>query len=147
MVELDKAPVASAVGPRRDGIDTPFWEGLQQGKLHLQRCSGCQTWWWAPVWHCSKCDSWDMEWPEVPMRGTIYSWVRTHQAFLPSMASIVPYVTILVELPDAGNRRIFGLLVGPDEKFEIGDKVVGVIQQPSELTRGMPVLRWQLGEW
>lgn len=78
------------------------------------------------------------------MRGRVFSWIRTHQRFAASFSSVTPYVTLLVELPDAGNRRLFGVLVGPEEGLEVGAPVKGVIQKPSELTRGQPVLRWQL---
>lgn len=147
MPALDECPVATAIEPRPDGVDIPFWEGLKKGELHMQQCAQCRTWWWAPVWHCSNCGSWEFDWPEVPKRGIVYSWVRTHQPFVPAMASIVPYVTVLVELPDAGNTRIFGILVESEEGLDIGSKVTGVIQPASELTRGMPILRWRLEEW
>jgi len=147
MLKLDEIPVATAIDPRPDGVDIPFWEGMNNGELHMQRCSSCKTWWWSPVWRCNECGSWDLEWPEVPMRGIVYSWVRTHQPFVPAMASIVPYVSLLVELPDAGNRRIFGILFGEEGTLEIGSEVTGVIQPASDLTRGMPILRWKLEDW
>jgi hypothetical protein len=70
--------------------------------------------------------------------------VRAQQAFSPSMKNIVPFVTLLVELPDAGMRRLFGILVGSEDSLNIGANVVGVFQTPSELTHGRPVLRWKL---
>jgi uncharacterized protein len=147
LITIDEVPVAAHTGPRRDGVDIPFWEGLKDGELRMQRCPGCQTWWWSPVWRCAECGSWDLDWTPVPQRGRVFSWIRTHQAFAPPMESIVPYVTLLVELPDAGNRRLFGILIGDESKLEIGAKVTGVIQQPSELTQGAAVLRWQLADW
>lgn len=147
MVSIDEVPTVGKIHPRRDGVDEPFWEGLKAGELRMQRCSKCKTWWWAPVWRCADCGSWDLEWEAIPMRGRVFSWVRTHQAFTPEMKSIVPYVNVLVELPDAGGRRLFGILVDSEEGLDIGAKVVGVIQKPSALTNNLAVLRWRLQDW
>lgn len=144
MLELDEIPVLGSIGPRRDGLDTPYWEGLAADELRLQRCSKCQHWWWAPAWRCGECGSWELHWESIPKRGRIFSWVRAQQAFSPSMKSVVPFVTLLVEVPDAGNRRLFGVLFGPEEGLSIGANVEGVIQRASELTYGQPVLRWKL---
>jgi uncharacterized OB-fold protein len=146
MLELDRVPVTGQLAPRRDGVDEPFWEGLREGELRMQRCAACKTWWWAPVWRCADCGSWDTEWVATPKRGRVFSWVRTHQAFSPEMREIVPFVTVLVELPDAGNRRLFGILVGPEDGMKVGAPVSGVIQAASPLTGGMPVLRWRLAD-
>ncbi|HTO42326.1 MAG TPA: OB-fold domain-containing protein [Rhizomicrobium sp.] len=144
MLELDKVPCTGPIGPRRDGVDLPFWEGLAAGELRMQRCSTCSHWWWAPSWRCGACGSWDLHWEAVPPRGKVFSWVRTHQPFSAAMKEFTPFVTLLVELPDAGNRRLFGILVGPEDGLEVGAPVTGVIQKPSELTSGMAVLRWTL---
>jgi uncharacterized OB-fold protein len=144
MLELDKVPVVGPLVPRRDGLDIPYWEGLAAGELRLQRCTKCQHWWWAPVWRCGECGSWDLHWEATAKRGRIFSWVRAQQSFSASMKSVVPFVTLLVELPDAGMRRLFGILVGPEENVRIGANVEGVIQRPSEITHGQPALRWKL---
>jgi uncharacterized OB-fold protein len=144
MLTLEEAPTIGRIGPRRDGVDGPFWDGLAAGELTLQQCPGCGTWWWSPVWRCGECGSWDLDWKVVPPRGRIFSWIRTFQPFAPEMAQVVPYVTLLVELPDAGLRRLAGLLVGPEDGLEIGSAVEGVIQQPSTLTNQHAVLRWKL---
>ncbi|GAB4664164.1 hypothetical protein MOKP76_14210 [Mycobacterium avium subsp. hominissuis] len=60
------------------------------------------------------------------------------------MAKVVPYVNVLVELPDAGGRRLLGLLVGNDDGLAIGAEVVGRIQKPSAQTNDQAVLRWEL---
>jgi uncharacterized OB-fold protein len=144
MPQLDEVPVIGPIGPRRDSVDAPYWEGLAEGELRLQRCADCNHWWWSPVWRCGKCGSWELGWECIEPKGRVFSWVRAEQAFSPVMASVVPFVTLLVELPHAGNRRLFGVLVGPEDRLEIGANVEGVIQQPSPITQGKPVLRWKL---
>ena len=144
MWNLEETPVIGRIGPKRDGLDTPYWEGLRAGQLKLQRCVHCRTWWWSPVWRCAECGGWDLEWEGVEPRGRVFSWIRTHQAFAPEMAPIVPYVTVMVQLPQAGDRRLLGILVGPEEGLDIGAEVEGVIQPASALTNDQPVLRWRL---
>lgn len=146
MIDLEETPVIGRIGPRPDGVDAPYWEGLRAGELKLQQCPKCRTWWWSPVWRCAECGSWELDWRTVEPRGKVFSWVRTHQAFAPAMTAIVPYVTLLVELPHADGRRLFGILVGDEEGLEIGAPVVGVIQQPSERTNNQAVLRWKLAK-
>jgi uncharacterized OB-fold protein len=145
MLAIDDVPTTgSHIGPRRDGVDAQFWQGLSAGELPMQRCSHCQAWWWVPAWRCGECGSWDLHWEVVPQRGRVFSWIRTHQRFSPAFTPVTPYVTLLVELPDAGNRRLFGVLVGPEDGLEVGAAVTGEIQKPSALTAHMPVLRWKL---
>lgn len=145
MLDINSVPTTgSHIGPRRDGVDAEFWEGLAAGELRQQRCSQCKSWWWVPAWRCGDCGSWDLHWEVVPMRGRVFSWIRTHQRFSPVFNDVTPYVTLLVELPDAGDRRLFGILVGPEGGLDIGAPVTGVIQKPSALTAQMPLLRWEL---
>jgi uncharacterized OB-fold protein len=134
--ELGEASAAAS------GIDLPFWEGLQRNELRMQRCLACGRWSWPPQWRCGPCGSWDFEWPVVAARGKVFSWTRTWHAFRPEMAGCVPFVTLLVELPDAGGRRLFGMLVGDDRNLRIGASVVGVSHRLSSGT----VLRWRIGD-
>jgi uncharacterized protein len=144
-IAVDELPVAGEIGPLPDLLDAPFWDGLAVGVLRVQRCDHCATWVWSPQWICPQCHSFDLTWTETPARGTVYTWTRTWQRFNPEFDGVGPYTTVLVELPEAGNVRILGLLADAVDA-DIGDEVVGVIQQRSELTTGQPVLRWRLAD-
>jgi len=63
-------------------------------------------------WICHACHSFDLDWVEVAGRGRIYSWERSHHPVHPALKDRVPYVAVLVELPDAGNVRMVGNLLG-----------------------------------
>jgi uncharacterized protein len=143
-VKLEEAPVVGQLGPLPDGIDEPYWAGLAEGQVRIQRCAGCGAWIWGPQSICPECRRFGPEWVAIEPRGRIFSWTRTWQKFAVEFAPVVPYVTVLVELPDAGSRRILGLLLGDDMSDpRIGEPVVGVIQPPSPLTSGYAVLRWE----
>jgi uncharacterized OB-fold protein len=76
----------------------------------------------------------------------VFTWIRTWQEFTPELAGKVPFVTVVVELPDAGGVRLVGILLGDDSVDpRIGDPVDGVIQPGCELTGGAAVLRWRRG--
>ena len=59
--------------PAPDGLDTPFWEGLRQEDLRLQRCQDCGGWQWGPEWICHRCLSDNVGYESLPAKGTIYS--------------------------------------------------------------------------
>jgi uncharacterized protein len=143
-MELDRTPVIGEVGPRSDGVDTAFWEGLAAGRLLIQRCPECERWIWPAAWACPGCHRMDPDWPEVTPRGTVYTWTRTWQPFTPEFAESLPYLTVVVELEEAGGTRLVGILLGDQlQDPGIGELVEGVIQQGSELTGGAAVLRWR----
>jgi uncharacterized OB-fold protein len=123
------------IGPRPDGLDARFWEALSEGHLELQRCSACRAWIWGPQWVCPECHTLEPGWEATPMHGTIFTWTRTHHPFMDGFE--VPYTTVVVELPEAGGRRLLGLLLG-DAPPTIGASVEGVIEDVD----GVAVLRW-----
>ncbi len=110
--------------PQGDGLDKPYWEGLRNGQLLVQRCGACQTWQWGPEWICHNCNSFDMKWTEVEGDGVIYSWERPWHPVHPALNGHGPYLVVLVELPAAGNIRMIGNLLGdPTQEVKIGAKV------------------------
>lgn len=125
-------------------VDHSFWEGLAEGQVRVQRCSGCARWLWPAEWRCGKCGSWDLHWEAVAGEGRVYAWERTYQPFAPLFADMLPYVNIMVELPQAGGVRMLGLLLPPDDAVRIGARVIAAIQEPSERTQGLPALWWRL---
>ena len=144
-MELSAAPVIGDVGPDPDGFDAPYWDGLARGELLMQRCARCARWSWPPICICPDCHSFNFVWEPVAATGRVYSWTRTWHAFTPEFKDHVPYTTVVVELPHAGGRRLVGMLVdSADGEVTIGDRVDGVIQQPSPITTGVAVLRWRL---
>lgn len=35
-----------------DGLSEPFWSGLREGVLRVQRCTHCGQWQFGPEWIC-----------------------------------------------------------------------------------------------
>jgi len=143
-MKLEQVPTIGKATPANDGVDAPFWVGLNAGELRFQRCRACADWQWPAVWRCPDCGGWELDWCLIPAKGSVYSWTRTWQAFSPAMKSVLPYVTVLVELPHAGGRRLLGVLVDDEEGLAIGAPVEGIIQAAGPINFDQAILRWRL---
>lgn len=119
-----------APAPFPDGLDAGYWEGLAAAELRAQRCRKCRTWQWAPEWICHACLSFDLAFEAAPPRGRIYSWERIWHPVHPALRQAVPYLVVLVELPEAGGIRMVGNLLGPPEQeVTIGAPVEAVFER------------------
>ncbi|HJS84808.1 MAG TPA: OB-fold domain-containing protein [Acetobacteraceae bacterium] len=118
-----------------DGLSQPYWDGTRQEKLRIQKCRGCGAWQWGPEWICHRCHGFNLGWEEVSGRGRIYSYQRPHHPVHPALAGRGPYVVVLVELPEYGNVRMVGNLLGdPRQEVRIGATVEAVFEHHKEFT-------------
>jgi len=106
----DAAPPKPLPQPDRDS--QPFWAGLRQGELRVQRCLGCRALRWPPRAICNRCRGFSCEWIALSGRGRIVSWVRTHQAFAPAWRDDVPYDVVQVALDEQEDLQLIGRLDG-----------------------------------
>ena len=133
------APVAAP-----DGLDEPFWAGLADERLLIQRCRSCRGWQWGPEWVCHRCHGFDLAYEEVPVEGIIYSHQRVWHPVHHALQDRGPYVIVLVELPAADDVRIVGNLLGdPLQSLEIGARVTGVFERHPDDDPPFTLLHWQ----
>lgn len=131
--------------PSPDGLDTPFWDGLQEGRLLLQRCDSCNKFQWGPEWVCHRCHSFELTYTETPAEGILYSHQRVWHPVHPALAEQGPYVIALVELPAADGVRIVGNLVGdPEQDLVIGAAVNGVFEHHADDDPAYTLLHWSV---
>jgi uncharacterized OB-fold protein len=115
--------------PSVDGLDKEFWEAARRHELVVQRCNQCNAFQFGPEWICNTCHSFDLGWHRVSGQGRIYSWERVWHPVHPALKDACPYMVVLVELPDAGNVRMVGNLLGdPMEEVVIGSNVAAVFE-------------------
>ena len=127
-----------------DGLSAPFWNGLRENKLLVQRCTQCGTWQFAPEWICHHCRAFDPAWVEVPASGRIYSWERVWHPVHPALKDRCPYLAVLVELPHAGGVRLVGNLLGDAmQDVRIGTDVTGVFEHHPDASPPFSLLQWQ----
>jgi uncharacterized protein len=125
------------------GAEEPYWDALAAGRLVLPRCKGCGKWHWPAVWRCGDCGSWDHEWVEQALTGTIFTWNRTHHRFAGTEGLDLPYTTVLVEL-DGSAVRLQGLMEGREEGLRIGARVAGRASRTRYGETSIPAIRWSL---
>ena len=130
--------------PEADGLSAPYWNGLKEDVLMVQRCKGCGGWQWGPEWICHRCHSFDMGWEAVEGRGRIFSWERVWHPVHPALKGHGPYIVVLVELPHAGNIRLIGNLLGdPQQEVRIGSEVEAVFEHHRDAKPSYTLLHWR----
>lgn len=129
--------------PESDGLSAPYWNGLRENKLMVQRCKACGKFQWGPEWICHSCNSFDMAWEEVEPVGTIYSWTRVWHPTHTALNTRGAYVVVVVELPGAGLIRMVGNLLGDaQQEVIIGSPVRGVFEQHKTADPAYALLHW-----
>jgi uncharacterized protein len=131
--------------PEADGLSAPYWQGLREGRLRVQRCSACSTWQFGPEWLCHRCHRFEPEWVDVAPRGRIHSWERVWHPSHAALKAHGPYLVVLVELPEAGSLRMVGNLLGdPLQAVQIGAEVQGVFEHHADAIPPYSLLQWTL---
>ncbi|MDH6488915.1 putative OB-fold protein [Streptomyces sp. SAI-127] len=94
-----------------------FWEGVEQHRLLIQRCTACATlrFPWLPG--CAHCGGPDWDTVEASGEGTVHSYVVMHHPPFPAFDP--PYAVVLVELAE-GVRMISNVVGTPYDKVRIG---------------------------
>jgi len=116
-------------------------------RLRIQHCSHCHTWQFGPEWLCHHCRRFDPEWQDIEPKGKIYSWERVWHPSHDALKNHGPYIAILVELPQAGNVRVIGNLLGdPMQEVVIGAQVVGVFEHHHDAKPAYSLLQWRCKE-
>lgn len=127
-----------------DGLDKPFWDGLAEGRLQIQKCNACGKYQWGPEWICHRCHSFDIGYDQVAGEGKIYSYQRVWHPVHSALKDQGPYIIVLVELPHADNVRIIGNLIGdPEQEVVIGSEVEAVFEHHPDASPQYSLLHWK----
>ncbi len=127
--------------PRPSPTTRPFWDGLNERKVQIQRCDGCDSWVFYPRTRCPSCLSDVLIWREVSGRGVLYTYTLARQPTAPHFADETPQQLAVVEL-DEGVRMTSTLV-----NVEPSDIVIGMRLQPyfDQVTDAITLLRYQPG--
>ena len=108
--------------PLATPTSAPFWNGLKDGVVRLQRCGTCQSWVFYPRNRCPVCLSDALQWRDVSGRGTLYTYTIARQPTSPHFADEVPQLLAVVEL-DEGVRVTTTLVNIAPDAIKIGMRV------------------------
>jgi uncharacterized OB-fold protein len=139
---VDRGGIAN---PDTDDWDTrPWWEACARHEFVMQRCTACGTHRYPPKPVCYQCQSLDYDWPQIEGHGLIYSYEIVVHPVHPSLRDRVPYIAVVVELPQASGERIIGnLLDAQPEDVEIGLEVALIWEDVED---GLSLPQWRLSE-
>jgi uncharacterized OB-fold protein len=87
-----------------------FWQGGEDGILHLTRCQACGTYLHPPSPVCWSCRSMDVAAEPVSGRGVVYAFTVNHYQWLPDMDP--PYVVAMVDLVEQEGLRLTTNIIG-----------------------------------
>ena len=131
-------------GTGPDGLAEPYWQGTREGKLRIQKCKGCGSWQWGPEWICHRCHSFDLDWVEIQGKGRIYSYEKPHHPVHPALNGRGAYIVVLVELPEYGNVRMVGNLLGDAaQEVRIGAAVEAVFEPHDAADPPYTLVQWR----
>ena len=117
----------------------PFWAGLREGVVRLQRCAACDAWVFYPRVRCPRCLSDRLAWHSVSGVGTLVTFTIARQPTAPQFADEVPQKLAVVELDEG--VRLTTTLVGIDERaIRVGMRVKPYFDAVSE---DVTLLRYQ----
>jgi uncharacterized OB-fold protein len=104
-------------------VSQPFWDGLKEHRLLVQRCVAGGHLFLYPREFCPVCHTAELEWQPVSGRGRVHSFTVVHRAANPVFQQEkAPYVFALIQL---------------DEGPILTSNVEGV--EPDAVTIDMPV--------
>jgi uncharacterized OB-fold protein len=133
--------------PERNGLSKPFWDGLREGVLRVQRNPRTGVYQWPAQWICHDDQGFEIDWVDVAPKGVIYSWTRVWHPVHPALREHGPYIVVVVELPHAGNVRMLGNLLGdPMQPVPIGAAVEAVFEHHERADPPYSLLQWRLAK-
>ncbi len=118
----------------------PFWEGLCNEQVLLQRCDDCGKWIFYPRSNCPSCLSTNLRWHQVSGEGTLYTFTVSRQATAPHFVDEVPQLIAMIDLNE-GVRLTSTLMVDETDDPKVGAKVVPVFDHIND---NVTLLRYRL---
>lgn len=126
--------------PRPSTHSAPFWQGLVEHEVRLQRCVPCGALQHPAGPVCRACWSDTLVWAVASGGGTIYSYTVVHRTTTPGFAGDTPYIVAIVDLTE-GPRVTTNIVDCAIDAVRIGMTVHAVIDTsgPSALLHFAPV--------
>lgn len=105
--------------PVPDSTSDPYWQAAREGRLLIQRCTACGTFFSYARPFCPVCWSEQVTWVHASGAATLYTWSVVHVNDLPAFKDLVPYVAAIVDLAE-GPRMASMIVDCPHDQLRIG---------------------------
>jgi uncharacterized OB-fold protein len=90
-----------AVVPQPEELDREFYRAtVAAGTLCMQHCKQCGTWTHPARYYCPHCSSGEFSFDKVSGDARVYSYTVSHVTAESAWKDLVPYITIVAELPE-----------------------------------------------
>ena len=118
--------------PLITGMNSYFWCGGADGRLHILCCGDCGVYAHPYVGRCSACRSANMAPKAVSGRAVVCGFTINHQPWFPHVPT--PYVIAYVELEEQSDIRLATNIVNcPVEQVSIGMSVKVLFEQHGDV--------------
>ena len=117
--------------PNITALEEPYFAGLREGRLMLQRCGKCGHVWFPPSPLCPECLDTEPVWEEMSGRGTVWSHIVMHQPYFAAFRHELPYNVVFVQLEE-GPYMISRIVDMPNDAIECGMKVQSVFREVTD---------------
>lgn len=111
--------------PDISALNTPFWDGLAEGEVRLQRCAKCGCHQYPPESFCYSCGAQALSW--VKGEGTVYSFIVVHQQYHKAFKPFLPYTVAIVQMNEG--PRMLSAMLGLARPVAIGERVTPCIRR------------------
>ena len=82
MIREEERKDMKNIMPRMEELNRPFWEGMADNKLMIQKCTACGEYQFPPAAFCIHCHSDDVKWVEASGKAKLWSTVKFHKQYL-----------------------------------------------------------------
>ena len=129
--------------PVPDELSQPFWDAVNERRLVLQHCGGCDLLQYPPKRNCPQCGSAEkLVWKEVEGKGHISSYILIEDGRLDRRMPDQPYNLAVVTLDEDPTINFYSNLPGvPVDQVPLGAAVEVVFE---ECGPGQLIHEWQV---
>ena len=119
----------------------PFWQGCNDNRLTMQRCTACTKFRWHPAPICIHCQDGAYAWVELSGRGRITTWTVITHPVHPAAVARVPYIVAEIELIEQRGLRMLSNIIDArgDELAVDAEVAVTFVRHPTG--QQLPVFR------
>jgi uncharacterized protein len=124
-----------------DELSRPFWAGVADHKLVIERCQVCGNYVHPPYPECTRCRAGDLAFEPVSGQGNIYERVIVESPVVVGFEDDVPYAFLLVELDEQEGLLVAGNLVDAEPYEARIGRPVEVIFRPDHDGFTLPLFK------